>query len=108
MKKIILLFIMAFILISPMASYAMSAIVVAVNPDKIVVEMDKGSYVAGILIDRAAVYEGDIMTNVQDNSGIQFWKDKDTGTEFPVYVEDAWVSQDTALEYFYTPSLLSK
>lgn len=79
MKKIFLSFIMAFAFLFPISSYAMTSRVIAVNPDKIVVEIDKGSYVAGILIDRAAVYEGDIMTNVQDNAGIQFWKDKDTG-----------------------------
>lgn len=79
MKKIFLSFIMAFAFLFPISSYAMTAKVIAVNPDKIVVEIDKGSYVAGILIDRAAVYEGDIVANVQDNSGIQFWKDKDTG-----------------------------
>lgn len=108
MKKIILSFIMAFAFLFLISSFAMTAKVIAVNPDKIVLEMDKGSYVAGILIDRATVYEGDIVTNMQDNSGIQFWENKDTGIKFPVYVEDTWVSQETAMEYFYTPSPLSK
>lgn len=105
MKKVILAFIMALVLISPMSSYAMAAKVIAINPDKIVVKIDKGSYAAGILIDRAAVYEGDTITNVHDESKVQLWKDTDTNVEFLVYAEDIWVSQETAMEYFYTRPL---
>lgn len=104
MKKIFLSFIMAFAFLFPISSYAMTSRVIAVNPDKIVVEIDKGSYVAGILIDRAAIYEGDTITNVRDDAGVQLWKDTDTDMEFSVYVEDTWVSQETAMEYFHTPS----
>lgn len=69
MRKIFLSFIMAFAFLFPISSYAMTSRVIAVNPDKIVVEIDKGSYVAGILIDRAAIYEGDTITNVRDDAG---------------------------------------
>lgn len=58
MKKIFLSFIMAFAFLFPISSYAMTSRVIAVNPDKIVIRMDRGSYVAGTIIDRAAVYEG--------------------------------------------------
>lgn len=109
MRKLLLSIFTAFTLIFPISSYAMTARIIAVNPDKIVVKMDKGSYVAGILTGRAAVYEGDTVTNVHDTVGIQKWKDKNTEMTFSVYVEDTWVSRQTAMEYFYTPSsLLSK
>ncbi len=71
MRKLLLSVFTAFSLLFPISSYAMTARVIAVNPDKIVVKMDKGSYVAGILTDRAAVYEGDTVTNVQDTFGLQ-------------------------------------
>lgn len=104
MKKLALFPIIFLSLILPISSYAMTAKVIAVNPDKIVVQIEKGSYTAGILTDRAAVYEGDTVTNVQDTYGIQKWKNKNTKMTFAVYVEDTWVSRQTAMEYFYTPS----
>lgn len=108
MKKLPLFPILFLSIILPISSYAMTAKVIAVIPDKIVVQIEKGSYIAGILTDQAAVYEGDTVTNVQDTFGLQKWKDKKTRMTFTVYVEDTWVSHQTAIEYFYTPSLLSK
>lgn len=105
MRNLLLSGFTAFSLLFPISSYAMTARVIAVNPDKIVVKMDKGSYIAGILTDRAAVYEGDTVTNVQDTFGLQKWKDKKTGMTFFAYVEDSWVSRNTALEYFRIPSM---
>lgn len=88
MKKLPLFSILFLSIVLPISSYAMTAKVIAVNPDKIVVQIEKGSYIAGILTDRAAVYEGDTVTNVHDTFGIQQWKDKNTRMRFSVYVED--------------------
>lgn len=108
MRKLLLSVFTAFTLLFPISSYAMTARVIAVNPDKIVIQIEKGSYIAGILTGRTAVYEGDTVTNVQDTFGIQKWKDKNTKMTFFIYVEDTWVSHQTAMEYFYTPSLILK
>lgn len=103
------LFIAFFLIVSsalPLSAEAMVGTVALVDDDKIVVYVDDGigAYTGATLLSPILyVQRGDTIYNIENMYGGQTWYDKDCNEELNVFVDEYWMDDSQAIEYFSSP-----